>query len=196
MHILQQLPDWHFSIGSHFLSQMALTMLLGYYDYCCCHLPGSSLLLFRLLQVCFNILAWNLEGGRNVEWDTGRDETKTQQVTLIAMKWESIIVYRSPNPPLQGQQSGQHYPVPVDLCQRWFGCLQITYIVEEPYHFISWQVWIFDGPTGEGRLLRFRMGHSAPLTKIRYYGQNGQQILSASEFLCILDSSKYWEQGA
>ncbi|XP_036165773.1 WD repeat-containing protein 36 isoform X2 [Myotis myotis] len=41
------------------------------------------------------------------------------------------------------------------------------------------RVWIFDGPTGEGRLLRFRMGHSAPLTKIRYYGQNGQQILSA-----------------
>ena len=27
------------------------------------------------------------------------------------------------------------------------------------------------------------MGHSAPLTRIRYYGQNGQQILSASEFL-------------
>ena len=27
------------------------------------------------------------------------------------------------------------------------------------------------------------MGHSASLTKIRYYGQNGQQILSASEFL-------------
>ncbi|KAM9253950.1 WD repeat-containing protein 36 isoform 3-T3 [Dugong dugon] len=43
------------------------------------------------------------------------------------------------------------------------------------------QIWIFDGPVGEGRLLRFRMGHSAPLTKIRYYGQNGQQILSASQ---------------
>uniref|UniRef100_A0ABI7XZM7 WD repeat domain 36 n=1 Tax=Felis catus TaxID=9685 RepID=A0ABI7XZM7_FELCA len=43
------------------------------------------------------------------------------------------------------------------------------------------RIWIFDGPTGEGRLLRFRMGHSAPLTKIRYYGQNGQQILSASQ---------------
>ncbi|KAG8505660.1 WD repeat-containing protein 36, partial [Galemys pyrenaicus] len=41
------------------------------------------------------------------------------------------------------------------------------------------RIWIFDGPTGEGRLLRFRMGHSAPLTRIRYYGQNGQQILSA-----------------
>ncbi|XP_037385232.2 WD repeat-containing protein 36 [Talpa occidentalis] len=43
------------------------------------------------------------------------------------------------------------------------------------------RIWIFDGPTGEGRLLRFRMGHSAPLTRIRYYGQNGQQILSASQ---------------
>ncbi|KAK2499927.1 hypothetical protein MC885_008710, partial [Smutsia gigantea] len=41
------------------------------------------------------------------------------------------------------------------------------------------RIWIFDGLMGEGRLLRFRMGHSAPLTKIRYYGQNGQQILSA-----------------
>uniref|UniRef100_A0ABK0L8C6 WD repeat domain 36 n=1 Tax=Rattus norvegicus TaxID=10116 RepID=A0ABK0L8C6_RAT len=43
------------------------------------------------------------------------------------------------------------------------------------------RIWIFDGPTGEGRLLRLRMGHSASLTKIRYYGQNGQQILSASQ---------------
>ncbi|XP_044536058.1 WD repeat-containing protein 36 [Gracilinanus agilis] len=42
------------------------------------------------------------------------------------------------------------------------------------------RIWIFDGTAGEGRILKFRMGHSAPLTKIRYYGQNGQQILSAS----------------
>lgn len=65
--------------------------------------------------------------------------------------------------------------------------------MEEPYLFISWQIWIFDGPTGEGRLLRFRMGHSAPLTKIRYYGQNGQQILSASEFLLCANS--FFQQG-
>ncbi|KAF7250259.1 WD repeat-containing protein 36 [Varanus komodoensis] len=43
------------------------------------------------------------------------------------------------------------------------------------------RVWIFDGPGGNGRLLRYRMGHSAPPTKIRYHGQNGQQILSASQ---------------
>ncbi|XP_061479842.1 WD repeat-containing protein 36 [Rhineura floridana] len=43
------------------------------------------------------------------------------------------------------------------------------------------RVWIFDGPGGNGRLLRHRMGHSAPPTKIRYHGQNGQQILSAGQ---------------
>ncbi|XP_019372797.1 PREDICTED: WD repeat-containing protein 36 [Gavialis gangeticus] len=43
------------------------------------------------------------------------------------------------------------------------------------------RVWIFDGPGGGGRLLRYRMGHSAPPTKIRYHGQNGQQILSAGQ---------------
>ncbi|NXW11501.1 WDR36 protein, partial [Fregetta grallaria] len=41
------------------------------------------------------------------------------------------------------------------------------------------RVWIFDGPGGTGRVLRSRMGHSAPPTKIRYHGQNGEQILSA-----------------
>lgn len=41
------------------------------------------------------------------------------------------------------------------------------------------QVWIFDGPGGTGHVLRSRMGHSAPPTKIRYHGQNGEQILSA-----------------
>ncbi|XP_005281691.2 WD repeat-containing protein 36 isoform X1 [Chrysemys picta bellii] len=43
------------------------------------------------------------------------------------------------------------------------------------------KIWIFDGPGGGGRLLRCRMGHSAPPTKIRYHGQNGQQILSAGQ---------------
>ncbi|NXN42272.1 WDR36 protein, partial [Rhinoptilus africanus] len=43
------------------------------------------------------------------------------------------------------------------------------------------RVWIFDGPGGTGRVLRSRMGHSAPPTKIRYHGQNGEQILSAGQ---------------
>uniref|UniRef100_M3XKA9 WD repeat domain 36 n=1 Tax=Latimeria chalumnae TaxID=7897 RepID=M3XKA9_LATCH len=43
------------------------------------------------------------------------------------------------------------------------------------------RVWIFDTPGGGGRLLRCRMGHSAPPNKIKYHGQNGQQILSAGQ---------------
>ncbi|NXC06464.1 WDR36 protein, partial [Orthonyx spaldingii] len=43
------------------------------------------------------------------------------------------------------------------------------------------RVWIFDGPGGAGRVLRSRMGHSAPPTKIRYHGLNGEQILSAGQ---------------
>ncbi|XP_036385144.1 WD repeat-containing protein 36 [Megalops cyprinoides] len=43
------------------------------------------------------------------------------------------------------------------------------------------RVWIFDAPGGGGRLLRCRLGHSAPPTKIRHHGQNGQQILSAGQ---------------
>lgn len=41
----------------------------------------------------------------------------------------------------------------------------------------SIKMWIFDLADGTARLLRSRSGHSAPPTKIRYYG-NGQQLLS------------------
>ena len=41
------------------------------------------------------------------------------------------------------------------------------------------QVWIFDMSDGGGRLLRDRSGHSAPSTKLRHYGTDGQNILTA-----------------
>nr|AAT68148.1 TA-WDRP-like [Danio rerio] len=43
------------------------------------------------------------------------------------------------------------------------------------------RVWIFDVAGGDGRLLRQRMGHSAPPTKIRHYDQSGLNILSAGQ---------------
>ncbi|XP_066516110.1 WD repeat-containing protein 36 [Hoplias malabaricus] len=43
------------------------------------------------------------------------------------------------------------------------------------------RVWIFDSAGGEGRLLRVRLGHSAPPTKIKHYDHSGQHILSASQ---------------
>lgn len=40
--------------------------------------------------------------------------------------------------------------------------------------------WIFDGPDGTPRLLRFRSGHAAPPTTVRHYG-DGKRLLSGGQ---------------
>lgn len=40
--------------------------------------------------------------------------------------------------------------------------------------------WLFDSPTAPPRLLKFRAGHHAPPHLIRYYGDDGKQLLTAS----------------
>lgn len=45
---------------------------------------------------------------------------------------------------------------------------------------ISLQQWVFDSPTAAPRLLKFRSGHHAPPHLIRYYGDDGKQLLTAS----------------
>ncbi|OJT09103.1 U3 small nucleolar RNA-associated protein 21 -like protein [Trametes pubescens] len=40
--------------------------------------------------------------------------------------------------------------------------------------------WLFDSPTDAPRLLKFRSGHHAPPHLIRYYGEDGKQLLTAS----------------
>src|SRR5258707_15861935 len=42
------------------------------------------------------------------------------------------------------------------------------------------QQWLFDSPTAAPRLLKFRSGHHAPPHLIRYYGEDGKQLLTAS----------------
>jgi U3 small nucleolar RNA-associated protein 21 len=39
--------------------------------------------------------------------------------------------------------------------------------------------WVFDAADGSARLLRFRSGHAAPPTCVRYYGDAGTRLLSA-----------------
>lgn len=59
----------------------------------------------------------------------------------------------------------------------------------------SLKVWIFDLPDGGARLLRLREGHSAPPSSIQFYGNDGQNILSAGHdstmrsFSTVHDSS-------
>ena len=40
--------------------------------------------------------------------------------------------------------------------------------------------WHFDSPTSPPRLLKFRSGHQIPPHLIRYYGEDGKQLLTAS----------------
>eukprot|EP01083_Nonionella_stella_P249991 863824_1 len=42
------------------------------------------------------------------------------------------------------------------------------------------KMWIFDAPDGSARLLRSRSGHSAPPTRVRFYGARGVSLLSAA----------------
>jgi U3 small nucleolar RNA-associated protein 21 len=43
------------------------------------------------------------------------------------------------------------------------------------------QQWLFDSDTSVPRLLKFRGGHHAPPQHIRYYGDDGKQILTAGK---------------
>src|SRR5712672_4415726 len=45
--------------------------------------------------------------------------------------------------------------------------------------------WHFDSPTSPPHLLKFRSGHQAPPHLIRYYGEDGKQLLTASRDRCL-----------
>jgi len=47
-------------------------------------------------------------------------------------------------------------------------------------HDNSVKQWLFDSPTATPRLLKYRSGHQSPPHLIRYYGEDGKQLLSAS----------------
>ncbi|KAJ3511888.1 hypothetical protein NLJ89_g3846 [Agrocybe chaxingu] len=46
--------------------------------------------------------------------------------------------------------------------------------------------WLFDSPTAPPRLLKFRSGHQSPPHIIRYYGDDGKQLLTASRDRSLL----------
>lgn len=50
----------------------------------------------------------------------------------------------------------------------------------------SLKQWLFDSADGTARLLRFRSGHSAPPTCLKFYG-TGNKLLSAGQ-PCFSDS--------
>ena len=49
-----------------------------------------------------------------------------------------------------------------------------------PLTKVTYQQWFFESPTAPPRLLKFRSGHHEPPHLIRYYGEDGKQLLTAS----------------
>eukprot|EP00043_Microstomoeca_roanoka_P019431 m.218630 g.218630 ORF g.218630 m.218630 type:complete len:933 (-) comp16994_c1_seq1:59-2857(-) len=62
----------------------------------------------------------------------------------------------------------------------------------------SLKLWVFDTADGGARVLKSRQGHSAPPTKIRYYGKSGNDILSAGmdrslRYVCVIQDERSCE---
>ena len=53
----------------------------------------------------------------------------------------------------------------------------------------SLKQWLFDAADGTARLLRFRSGHSAPPSCLKFYGQ-GNRLLSAGSVTPFLSDLK------
>ncbi|PIK61910.1 putative WD repeat-containing protein 36 [Apostichopus japonicus] len=55
------------------------------------------------------------------------------------------------------------------------------------------KVWVFDQSDGSGRLLRRRCGHSAPPSRILFYGNDGRNIISAGQDSSLKSFSTFHE---
>ena len=68
--------------------------------------------------------------------------------------------------------SGEDNSVKVRTSTKYLEQTQLTFDVI--------QQWFFESPTTPPRLLKFRSGHNSPPHLIRYYGDDGKQLLTAS----------------
>jgi U3 small nucleolar RNA-associated protein 21 len=67
--------------------------------------------------------------------------------------------------------SGEDNSVKVRMSTKYFEQTQLTFDIQQ---------WLFESLTTPPRLLNFRSGHHTPPHLIRYYGDNGKQLLTAS----------------
>ena len=67
--------------------------------------------------------------------------------------------------------SGEDNSVKVRMSTKFVEQTQLTFNIQQ---------WFFESPTTPPRLLKFRSGHHAPPHLIRYYGDDGKQLLTAS----------------
>ncbi|GAB1606546.1 WD repeat-containing protein 36-like [Argonauta hians] len=139
-----------------------------------------------------DVIAIGLEDGRIFVHNIRYDES----VLKFTQTWAPVttISFRSDGHPLMVSGSASGHMAVWDLEENRIKCQMrdvhrsaitgMYCLPSEPLMVTSsgdntLKVWIFDMPDGSPRLLRMREGHSSPPLKLRYYGENGENILSA-----------------
>ena len=139
-----------------------------------------------------DVIAVGLDDGRIFVHNLKTDET----LMTFSQEWGSVLAisFRTDGPPIMASTGRSGNVVLWDLEKRRilsqmrnihngpiYGC---EFINNEPLLVTSssdnaLKVWIFDQSDNSGRILFDRQGHSAPPTKIKFYGSRGHHVLSA-----------------
>lgn len=139
-----------------------------------------------------DVVAIGLSDGRIILHNLKFDETLFE----LVQDWGSVISisFRTDKHPIMASGSMEGHIVFWNLEQRkvesqiqkaHFGAVTgLRYLPNEPLLVSSSpdnsvKLWIFDLADGAGRLLRVREAHSEPPTAIRFYGNEGDDILTA-----------------
>ncbi|KAG8197503.1 hypothetical protein JTE90_007241 [Oedothorax gibbosus] len=138
-----------------------------------------------------NVAAIGLECGDIYIHNLKFDET----IMKFSQDWEVTgITFRTDGLPIMASSSTKGHIAVWDLEKKRLhseirdahkdGISGIQFLPKEPLLITnskdnSIKMWIFDLPDDGGHLLRLREGHSHPPTKVRFYGNNGKNILSA-----------------
>ncbi|XP_052776879.1 WD repeat-containing protein 36-like [Mya arenaria] len=141
-----------------------------------------------------DVVAVGLENGQIILHNLKVDET----ITKFLQDWGPVtsISFRTDGHPIMATGSASGHIALWDLEERklrsqmreahagavtGMQCLPSEPLMVTSAADNTLKVWIFDMPDGGGRLLRERSGHSAPVNKLRHYGNDGRNILSAGQ---------------
>ncbi|XP_070537319.1 WD repeat-containing protein 36-like [Ptychodera flava] len=141
-----------------------------------------------------DVIAVGLESGKIILHNIKFDET----VMTLSQEWGPVtaISFRTDGHPIMATGSTAGHIALWDLEERKLqsqmrdvhngAVTGMKYLPSEPLMITSAadnsiKTWIFDMPDGGGRLLRQRCGHYAPPDKIKFYGSDGKDILSAGQ---------------
>ncbi|XP_077863349.1 WD repeat-containing protein 36-like, partial [Saccoglossus kowalevskii] len=141
-----------------------------------------------------DVIGIGLESGKVIIHNIKYDES----IMTFTQEWGPVttIAFRTDGHPVMATGSTAGHVALWDLEERKLlsqmrdvhhgAVASLKYLPSEPLMVStsadnSIKIWIFDIADGGGRLLRQRSGHYAPPSKIRFYGPNGTDILSAGQ---------------